>query len=378
MRKLILALLILIIAATAAAADTIYMRDGRTVRGTVIGFISNRFAVRLSQATNITPQRQAEVGEIVYLRSRDIERVEIEGRDFNEARFLTKRVEVELGPNWVDSGVDVRRGQRIEIRADGVIMVGRSRLTPGGLRSTDPNAPLPRAAEGVLIAAIGDDPNSPITEIGLSREFVADSDGRIYLTANRSSYTDARGAFNATIRSEINFRSPRSTSSNRTEADDDYDPFGSDSTTSARVRRRSRTSIGGTQTDTYPSRTPQEKTISVPGNSQGTDTGIDLRTGDQVTITATGNITAGRRAGVVSADGGRAGAGQILGTYPVPQAGVGALIGYIRMPNGQITQAYLIGSQITFSAPADGRLILLINDDNYGDNSGAFDVRITY
>jgi hypothetical protein len=97
-----------------------------------------------------------------------------------------------------------------------------------------------------------------------------------------------------------------------------------------------------------------------------------------VTISASGNITAGRRAGVVSADGGRVGVGSIVGTYPVAQAGVGALIGYIRTPNGQITTPFLVGSQNTINAPVDGRLFLLVNDDNYTDNSGQFDVRITY
>jgi len=56
---------------------------------------------------------------------------------------------------------------------------------------------------------------------------------------------------------------------------------------------------------------------------------------------------------------------------------VGALIGYILYPNGQSSQPFLIGSQQTFTASADGRLFLLVNDDNYGDNSGSFSARIT-
>ena len=123
-----------------------------------------------------------------------------------------------------------------------------------------------------------------------------------------------------------------------------------------------------------------ERTISVPGESRGVDTAIDLRSGDQVTITASGSITAGRRAGVVSPDGGRQSAAGVFGatTYPVASAGVGALIGYILQTNGQASQAFLIGSQSTFTAPVDGRLYLLVNDDNYGDNSGSFSVRVVY
>jgi hypothetical protein len=374
-------------AATVVAADTVYLRDGRSIRGTVLGYINGRFAVRVEQQTQITGANNSTqtvaAGEIAYLRPRDIDRVEIEGRNLDEARYVTRNVEVALGPNWVDTGIDVRRGQRIQITSTGTIYAGRSRISPAGLRSTDPNAPLPRAAEGALIATIGTDPNAPITEIGANREFQADREGRLYLTVNRGEYQDARGSFNAQVRSEIDFgnRTGAGRRNNNVEDDDSFDPFGTSSTPGP-VRRR--TSGGGYSSPAQPSTnypsTPvaQERTVVVPGNSRGTDTGIDLRAGDSVTITATGNITAGRRAGVVSADGGRVGVGSIIGTYPVPQAGVGALIGYIRQTNGQPTQAFLVGSQNTFNSPVDGRLFLLVNDDNYGDNSGQFDVRISY
>jgi hypothetical protein len=385
MRKIALAILILLVAMSVAAADTVYLRDGRSIRGTVIGYINGRFALRVEQQTQITGANNSTqtvaTGEIAYLRPRDIDRVEIEGRNLDEARYLTRNVEVTLGPNWIDTGIDVRRGQRIQITSTGTIYAGRSRISPGGLRSTDPNAPLPRAAEGVLIATIGTDSNAPVTEIGTSREFQADRDGRLYLTVNRGEYSDVRGSFNAQVRSELSFgsRTASNRRNNNVDEEDDFEPFGTSSP--GPVRRR--TTSGGVSTPApstnYPSTpTAQERTVAVPGNSRGTDTGVELRTGDSVTITATGNITAGRRAGVVSADGGRVGVGSIVGTYPVPQAGVGALIGYIRQTNGQLTQPFLVGSQNTFNAPVDGRLFLLINDDNYGDNSGQFDVRISY
>jgi hypothetical protein len=105
-----------------------------------------------------------------------------------------------------------------------------------------------------------------------------------------------------------------------------------------------------------------------------------LRNGDQVTVTASGNVTAGRRAGVVSPDGGRPSAGAVFGAtaYPVPTAGVGALVGYIVSNNGQTSQYFLIGSQSTFTVPSDGRLYLMVNDDNFTDNSGSFSARIVY
>ena len=387
MRKIILALLITIMAATFAAADTIYLRNGQAVRGTVLGFVNGRFAVKLTAAVNtqvntqtdtqgnITVRIAGEAGDIVFIRPRDIDRVEIEGRSLADARYITRTVQVELGPNWVDTGVDLRRGERVQVNASGTIVAGRTRITPGGLLSRDPAAPIPSAAEGVLIGAIGNDPNAPIIEIGLNREFIADRDGRLYLTANRSSYTDARGAFTAQIRREINFNQRGNSDIGRD--NDVNDPFETGNNRNEPAPARPRNS-GNNQPIASNVATPIEKTLDVPGNSQGTDTGIDLRTGDSVTITATGSVIAGRRAGAVSPNGGRVGFGSIAGTYPVAGAGVGALIGYIRLPNGQSTQAFVVGSQQTLTTPVDGRLFLLINDDNYSDNSGSFNVRIIY
>jgi hypothetical protein len=403
LKKIIIALLILLMAASVAAADTIYLRDGRTVRGTILGFVNGRFVVRLEGNVSATGQAGVNTtntstgaavnqnGQIVLIRPNQIERIEIEGRSLDEARFVTRTVQVGLSPNWIDSGVDLRRGDRVQIKAGGVIYAGRMRITPDGLRTTDPNAPLPRAAEGVLIATVGTDPDAPITEIGINREFNADRDGRLYLTANRSNYTDARGAFSVEIRTE-NELFNRTTAGRRNETDrrdetdrdvNDYDPFGTGNnqarTDPAPVRPRNPQGYPVSTNTGAETRLTREKSIIVPANiSGGTDTGIELRSGDQVTITASGNITAGRRAGVVSPEGGRAGLGSIIGTRPLPQAGVGALIGYLRLSNGQVSQPFFVGSQLNFSAQADGRLFLLVNDDNYSDNSGSFDVRILY
>jgi len=54
------------------------------------------------------------------------------------------------------------------------------------------------------------------------------------------------------------------------------------------------------------------------------------------------------------------------------------LIGYIRTLDGQNSQPFFVGSQLTFSVPVGGRLYLAVNDDNYNDNSGSFSVTIRY
>ncbi len=400
MKRIIFALLITLAAASFVAADTIYLRSGTAIRGNVLGFINGRFAVQLTApatlpvgnrtGTGAQPSysqttRTVREGEVIFLRPRDIDRIEIDGRSLDDARYQTRTVDVALGPNWIDSGVDVRRGERIRIDATGTIYAGRSRITPAGLNTTDQYAPLPRFAEGALIGVIGNDYDSPILELGAGREFTSDRDGRLYLTANRASYQDARGAYNVRIRKEVDLTAMARTADDRN-SNDNYDPFylpGENGTGNAPVRSR-QTGGGGGGGGYDPNRDGRrgrllDRVFDVQASeSRGLDTAIQLRAGDQVTVSASGNVTAGRRVGVVSPDGQRAGASSIFGTRPVPTAGVGALIGYILQSNGQQSTPFFIGTQLTFTAPADGRLFLLINDDNYTDNSGSFNVRVQY
>ena len=392
MKKIVFVLLITLAAVSVAAADTIYLRNGSTVRGNVLGYINGRFAIQLTAPATLPVQsgnrastestssmtRTVRQGEVIFLRPREIDRIEIDGRSLDEARYQTRTVDVALSSNWVDSGVDVRRGERVRVDATGTIYAGRTRITPAGLSTTDPYAPLPRLAEGALIGVIGNDYDSPIIELGAAREFTADRDGRLYLTANRSSYTDARGAFNVRIRKELDLAAMARTSDDT--RNDAYDPFsipGESDNNPAPTR--SRQSGRGPRRDDRGAGRLLERVIDVQGTeSRGVDTGIDLRAGDQVIITASGNITAGRRVGVVSPAGATPGATSIFGTRPVPTAGVGALIGYIMQSTGQRSPVFLVGDQMTLTASSDGRLFLLVNDDNYNDNSGSFSVRIQY
>jgi len=369
MKKIIVAIAIVLAMISVVSADTLYLRDGRTLRGTLLGFVNGRFVFRVEQRfTNqpapIEPSARNRIpeGEIQYFRPNEIDRIEIEGRSLDEARFETRTVQVTLDSNWVDSGVDVRRGERVQVSANGTIVVGRVRITPDGLRSNDPSAPLPNASEGELIGAIGDDPRAPIIELGSNREFTADHDGRLYLTANRGSYADAHGSFNVQIRRERDLNA----------VDNQGDVYNR-RTPGIRSRERQGESNSGRRV------TPQETTINVPGTSRGTDTGLNVRAGDQITFTASGRVVAGRRIGEVGPEGARSsGFGSIIGTRPVTTAGAGALIGYLRTPDGQQTPAFLVGSQMTYTAQADGRLYLAINDDDYSDNGGSFSVTIKY
>lgn len=110
--------------------------------------------------------------------------------------------------------------------------------------------------------------------------------------------------------------------------------------------------------------------IAVQGNQAWTDTGWIVRRGDRVSITATGTINFAQGGGdVTSTPDGNFDFTGPRNRYPVPSVPVGALIG--RIDNNP---AFAVGHGQTITMPASGRLFLGVNDDEFSDNSGAFNV----
>src|SRR2546423_13426221 len=114
MKKIILALMLVMVAASFAVADTIYLRDGRTIQGTLLAFINGRFVVRVDSRQSNSPRATTDPnvardrgyeGQIQYFRPDEVERIEIEGRTVDDSRVET--VQVPLESNWIDTGVDL-------------------------------------------------------------------------------------------------------------------------------------------------------------------------------------------------------------------------------------------------------------------------------
>jgi hypothetical protein len=110
--------------------------------------------------------------------------------------------------------------------------------------------------------------------------------------------------------------------------------------------------------------------MDVPANVAWTDTGIDVNAGDTLTFTATGQVTFIRGAGSGTTAAGDA--AMKSNSYPVPRMPVGALIGQV----GASSPFFIGASTDPVRMPANGRLKLGVNDDAFGDNSGAFHVVI--
>jgi len=111
--------------------------------------------------------------------------------------------------------------------------------------------------------------------------------------------------------------------------------------------------------------------VRVDARQAWTDTGITVNAGDRVVFNASGQIQFGTGAGQTSDPNGNP--AERRANYPLPSAPVGALIGKIgnSAPFGIGMQTQPLGM------PASGRLMLGINDNELGDNSGSFTVTVT-
>jgi hypothetical protein len=108
--------------------------------------------------------------------------------------------------------------------------------------------------------------------------------------------------------------------------------------------------------------------VRVEANQAWTDSGIDVRVGDLISFRTTGQISFGRSEGQTAGPDGKSDVRSP--NYPVSVVPVGALIAKVAnsapFPIGSNTQPIRM--------PANGRLMLGVNDNELGDNSGFFSV----
>ncbi|HSE16105.1 MAG TPA: hypothetical protein VLB46_03585 [Pyrinomonadaceae bacterium] len=245
--RLLLSTLLLVSISTPLLADTIRLKDGSVIRGQVIGFKDQQFTILIGG--NARGRRGQTT---VYVE--DVESIEFDGIsgntgnpstiDDSSARnnpppmsrpsnpvnqpdndrtidtapvsnpatptFFTIKVGVRAdnaNNGWTNSGLVVRKGQRLRISASGRVSLGRGRFsTPGGLNNIlDQDKLMRNEATGALIAVIGDD-NDDFILIGPRREFVAQRDGVLFLGVNEGDLTDNTGSYDIVIEAEASGR----------------------------------------------------------------------------------------------------------------------------------------------------------------------------
>src|SRR6266849_3302633 len=112
------------------------------------------------------------------------------------------------------------------------------------------------------------------------------------------------------------------------------------------------------------------------GQGQGwTDTGVDLRAGDSLVITAEGtlNLPMGKTCGP---GGQNRGFRDLLKAYPVNEAGLGALVG--RIGSSDAAQPFLVGASKQMQVPHAGRLFLGINQTKNDAIDGSFHAKVAF
>jgi PA-IL-like protein len=221
-------------------ADTIRLKDGSVIRGQIVSFRNEQFTILVGTGTRGRKSRVT-----VYME--DVESIEFDSAPADEASnnstttqptsqppsntrpsnnptpsttnnstqptntsapptFFTVNVRVRADNStngWTNSGLVVRRGQRLRINATGRVSLGGTRMAPAdGLPNVPDREKLMRTQPtGGLIAVIGDD-NDDFIFVGSSRDFVAQRDGVLFLGVNEGNLSDNSGTFEVVIEAE--------------------------------------------------------------------------------------------------------------------------------------------------------------------------------
>lgn len=111
--------------------------------------------------------------------------------------------------------------------------------------------------------------------------------------------------------------------------------------------------------------------VTVQANQPWTSTGITVKKGQRVTLSSTGEVQLSDNVNdVANINGSKA--GRTIANGPLPSGLAGALVGKIG-PNGT---PFAIGSSAFIIVPSAGLLYLGVNDDQFGDNRGNYQVVI--
>jgi hypothetical protein len=230
-------------------ADTIRLKDGTVIRGQIVGFKNEQFTILVGSGARGRKSRMT-----VYME--DVDSIEFDNAgntssaaddtstsyqppyqqptnnppvnnqpannqpsyqpptntqtnnpptSANPTFFqINVRVRADNSSNgWTNSGLVVRRGQRLRISASGRVNLGNNRTgTADGLPNVPDRDKLMRnQPTGGLIAVIGDD-NDDFIFIGRGRDFVAQRDGVLFLGVNEGNLADNSGTFDVVIEAE--------------------------------------------------------------------------------------------------------------------------------------------------------------------------------
>ena len=200
MNRTVVAISLIVVGVTAAlSADTLVLTNGRRIQGELLGVYGREIEFE---------ERSGGGRRVVRVQRNEIARIEFvdELRDRNDdvptiPRGMRERqVTVSAREAWTDTGIEVRNGQQIYIRASGEVRWGPGRRDGAGGERNSPynaNRPLPDRPGAALIARIGE---RDVFFIGADQgPFRVRGNGRLFLGINDDVLTDNSGALRVTV-----------------------------------------------------------------------------------------------------------------------------------------------------------------------------------
>lgn len=195
---------------TALDADTLILRDGRRVDGTLLSVRDGVIEFEAQLSGRLGGRERLRLGR------EDVIRIEFEddrdrrdsglsgngdGRGGRPSGLRERDVRVSARESWTDTGIDVRAGQTIYVDATGRVRWGPGRQDgPEGERNSPRNdgRPIPSRPAAALIGRVGE--GNDVFFIGNSPDGIRMRiGGTLYLGINDDFLEDNNGAFSVTI-----------------------------------------------------------------------------------------------------------------------------------------------------------------------------------
>lgn len=195
-------LVILLLSATTAAADTIYLRNGQRLRGEVRSIRNGVVEFEEDRGFRNTRTMRIDREDVARIDFDEVEPVQSSATPGGRPSGMRERdITVASNVAWTDTGVDVRSGQSVYFSANGRVRWGPGRQDgPAGESGSPRNASRPiasRPAAG-LIGKIGD--SNDFFFIGDDTAAIRmRSSGRLYLGINDDFLQDNSGSFRVVV-----------------------------------------------------------------------------------------------------------------------------------------------------------------------------------
>ena len=196
-------LVLLTVAAAPLVADTLVMRDGRRVSGTLVSVRND--TIEFDESRGFSGDRR------LRLDRRDVARVEFDdgesgggsgGGGGTQGGMRERTVTVQARQAWTDTGIDVRRGQQVYLNASGEIRwgTGGRKDGPEGENNSPFNQgrPIPSRPAGALIGRVGDN-DAPFFAGSDRGPYQMRGSGRLYLGVNDDYLQDNSGTFRVVV-----------------------------------------------------------------------------------------------------------------------------------------------------------------------------------